>query len=226
MNPTEPNQKPGTTSMFEVVRSFVFILITIGVAYYVTVSVGIDSLRETVLGAGLLGPLIIVLLKATTIVVAPLGGTPIYPISGALFGFWQGLGWVLLGDLLGATIAFYLSRFFGRSIIKFFVGRSQVPVVESLVSKGIGIKTLLKTRFFLAGFPEAFPYAFGLTTVSYPVFITIHMIFHIITDALLVMFGDLVVSADLTIVIATGLVSLLLAFIGVKLLKIDLLKNS
>ena len=210
----------------DVAKNLIFIAIAIGVAYFVTVSIGLDNLRLKVEAAGIFAPLIIILLKATTIVVVPLGGTPIYPIAGALWGFWQGLGITLIGDALGATIAFYLSRFFGQNILRFFMSREQMPVVKRLVEKGSEPRTFIKARLFFAGFPELFAYAAGLTKISYPIFIFAHMSVHSIGAALLVLFGELLVSGNLTVIVLVGLVFSALALGGVWWFHADLTKSN
>lgn len=216
----------GEKSWRDVAKSIVFIAVAIGVAYFVTVSIGLDNLRLRVESAGIYAPLIVILLKATTIVVVPLGGTPIYPIAGALWGFWQGLGITLIGDALGATIAFYLSRFFGQKILHFFMSRQQMPIIEKLVLKGSEPKTFIKARIFFAGFPELFAYASGLTKISYPIFIFAHMSVHAVSASLLVLFGELLVSGNIKVMILAGLISSALAFAGVWWFHVDLTKGN
>lgn len=207
--------KPHQPTWRDVLKSVVFIGIAIGVAYWVTVSVGIDTVRENVATAGIYGPLIIILLKATTIVVVPLGGTPLYPIAGAIFGFWQGLGITLIGDAIGATIAFYLSRYFGVSILHFFISRQHLPMIEKIVERVSQPKTFWKARLFFAGFPELFAYAAGLTKVSYLTFIFAYLSVHALGAALLVLFGEALVTGNILAFVAVGVVSTLLAAAGV-----------
>jgi uncharacterized membrane protein YdjX (TVP38/TMEM64 family) len=66
------------------------------------------ELQMRVASFGMLAPAVIVLLKMTTLVVAPLGGTPIYVLSGALFGNFQGFLISIIGDVLGSSACFFL----------------------------------------------------------------------------------------------------------------------
>ncbi|OHA26126.1 MAG: hypothetical protein A3C06_03865 [Candidatus Taylorbacteria bacterium RIFCSPHIGHO2_02_FULL_46_13] len=216
-------QKP---SWRDAAKNLLFIAIAIGVAYWVTVEVGIDDVRASVAHAGVYAPLIIILLKATTLVVVPLGGTPLYPIAGALFGFWQGLGITLIGDILGSSIAFYLSRYFGRSILRFFMSSGQVPMVERLMEKMGERKTFIKAKLFFAGFPEIFAYAAGLTAVSFPFFLLVHIGVHAVGAALLVLFGEALVSGNTLAFIGVGIVSALLAFSGIWWFHADLKRSA
>src|SRR3989344_6945096 len=72
------------------------------------------SLVNQIDSFGVLAPIIFVLLKMSTLVIAPLSGTPLYFIAGSLFGNFYGLVLSLLGDALGSVICFFLSRFYGQ----------------------------------------------------------------------------------------------------------------
>ena len=198
-------QKP---SWRDAAKNLLFIAIAIGVAYWVTVEVGIDDVRASVAHAGVYAPLIIILLKATTLVVVPLGGTP------------------LIGDILGSSIAFYLSRYFGRSILRFFMSSGQVPMVERLMEKMGERKTFIKAKLFFAGFPEIFAYAAGLTAVSFPFFLLVHIGVHAVGAALLVLFGEALVSGNTLAFIGVGIVSALLAFSGIWWFHADLKRSA
>jgi len=223
---TEQIWEVSKPSWKDVVKSLIFIAIAVGAAYFVTVYIGIDNVRESVSAAGIFGPLIIIVLKATTIVVVPLGGTPVYAVAGALFGFWKGLGITLIGDALGSSIAFYLSRFFGRTIVSFLVPKQYWQMVERLVVKLGEPKSYFKARIFFSGFMELFAYASGLTKVRYPVFLSVHIGVHSIVAALLVVFGDLLVSGSKLVLVIAGIASALLASAGIWWFHADLKRSS
>lgn len=210
------------TSWRDVAKSLVFIAIAIGVAYWVTVKVGIDDVRETVAHAGIYAPLVVILLKATTLVVVPLGGAPLYPIAGALWGFWQGLFITFIGDVIGSAIAFYLSRLWGSAIVNFFVPRDQKIFVERMRTRMGDKKTFIKAKLFFIGFPELFAYAAGLTTVRFPFFVFVHNGIHLFGAALLVLFGGALVSGNKFSVFTVGIIASVLALVGVWKFHVDL----
>src|SRR3989344_8831896 len=146
----------------DALKNLFLIILIIGIAYFITVRVGLDGLREKVDSAGAYAPLIVILLKDTTIVVAPLGGTIIYPVAGALFGFSKGLLLTLIGDAIGSSVAFWISRKFGRSVLRYFTSKSQMPMVEKVVSELSDKRKFIKARFFFSGFMDLFAYAAGL----------------------------------------------------------------
>ena len=203
-----------------------FILITVGAAYALTVSIGIDGLEQLVKQAGIWGPLAVIALKMTTIIIVPLSGGPIYAIAGAAFGFWQGLGITFIGDVLGFSVTFYMSRFFGRKIIDVFVPRAQFPFIEKLLAQGSARKSFLKARLAFSGFPEVFSYAAGLTTVSFPLFIVAQMALHTPFAALVVLFGNALLTGNPLFFVGGTIIALLLAVAGGWWFKRDLIHEA
>jgi uncharacterized membrane protein YdjX (TVP38/TMEM64 family) len=203
-----------------------FILITVGVAYALTVSIGIDGLERLVEQAGIWGPLAVIALKMTTIIIVPLSGGPIYAIAGAAFGFWQGLAITFVGDVLGFSTTFYLSRFFGRKIINVFVPRAQFPFIEKLLAQGSARKSFLKARLAFSGFPEVFSYAAGLTEVSFLLFIVAQMALHTPVAALVVLFGNALLTGNPLFFVGGTIGALLFAVIGGWWFKRDLVHEA
>jgi uncharacterized membrane protein YdjX (TVP38/TMEM64 family) len=217
-------QKP--PSWKDMAKNLAIIVITIGIAYIVTVTIGLDGLRDKVERAGVYAPFILVLLKATTIVVAPLGGTIIYPVAGALFGFWKGLLLTIIGDTIGSSIAFWISRKFGRKILHYFTGKGGMPIVEKVVENLGTRKQFVKARIFFTGFMDLFAYAAGLTKINFWFFLVVHIGIQAFLVALYILFGDLLVSGDFIMLLIVSLGSTAFAGLGVWLLHLDITRSN
>lgn len=147
------------------------------------------ELEPLLRGFGVWAPVAIIFLKASTLVVAPLGGTPFYLASGALFGPVQGFLLVLVGDTIGSTICFFISRRYGSGMIKFFAGNKNFERIEHAVSLLEDTKSFLKARVAFSGGPELLAYAAGLSKLAYKKFIVLHMPFFIPTGLIFVYLG-------------------------------------
>ena len=133
----------------------------------------IEAIRGEIEGAGIWAPALLVLAKAATIVIAPLGGAPLYPLGGALFGFWKATALLLAGDALGGAISFYLSRWLGRRIVEKMIG--QEGLVNSALDMMSTVKGFFVARVCLLTFPELASYSAGLTRLPFVPFILIHV---------------------------------------------------
>ena len=151
--------------------------------------VDLENIRETIEQLGVVGPLVYIILKASTIVISPLVGAPLYLIAGPLFGFWKGFLYSMIGDILGTTAAFYLSRLYGKRIINFFFSGRLIRLIEKVLSKIEDWKGLLYSRLVLFVLHDVISYAAGLTRIRFSTFITVSIMAFIIPVALSVALG-------------------------------------
>ncbi len=166
----------------------VTILILVGLSFIFDIS----TLRDWVVGAGVWAPLIFIALKATTIVIAPLSGSPLYPLVGLLFGFFPGILYTGLGDFLGYTIAFFLSRFFGKELAHKFIAKNQTGLFARVVDRIGDGKGFFYACLALNVFPELLAYGAGLSRLPYFKFIIILWPLTQISSTLLVLFGSVI----------------------------------
>jgi uncharacterized membrane protein YdjX (TVP38/TMEM64 family) len=148
------------------------------------------QLQEIVSGLGFWAPAILILLKISTLVVAPLGGNPIYIISGALYGNWVGFAIVMAGDILGSSICFWISRKFGEKVVKTLASEKLFEQVKKGVSIISETKSFAKARLGFASLPELLAYAAGLSKINFWKFTLINTLFYIPIDFALVFLGS------------------------------------
>ena len=147
-------------------------------------------LIEKIASLGIWAPTIFILLKASTLVIAPLGGTPLYLIAGSLFGNLNGFIFVFTGDIIGSTICFCLSRFYGEKIVKTLAGENFFKKITDTVKILENIRSFIKARVALFLMPEILAYAGGLSKMKFSTFILINSSFYALTTFIMVFFGS------------------------------------
>lgn len=167
---------------------------TIAAIYFFARFLGVDEMRERISATGAGGPLVVIFLKASTLVIAPLGGSPLYPIAGAAFGFWNGFIYTFIGDLLGTAIAFYISRVFGRKVVQYFVTKPGMKIIDVILAYLGTPRGLIHARLVFFSFPEGVTYAAGLTAMPFWKFLALLIPIGIGPAALLIAFGHLLSS--------------------------------
>lgn len=180
------------------------IAVTILALVLLTVFIDIKDLKDVIAASGPLAPLLFIVLKASTVVVAPLSGSPLYPLVGLLFGFWPGLLYVVIGDFIGITIAFTLSRLFGYPVVhRFIVGKERGMLAKIVRHVGTtkGFIHMCLTCFAL---PELIAYGAGLSTLPYWKFILIYLPISIAASSAAVLFGSLLDPSNASFFIAVG----------------------
>jgi uncharacterized membrane protein YdjX (TVP38/TMEM64 family) len=152
----------------------------------------IENIQEQILNSGIWGPIILIFIKIITVVFAPLSGAALYPLSGAIFGFWLGLLYVVIGDTIGFVIAFYISRIFGQKSVERFLNKKDLPTVNKIIKVVETTPGLIFARICFIAMPEIFAYAVGLTKTKFSRFFIVNFIIEIFPVAFLVWGGDYV----------------------------------
>lgn len=132
----------------------------------------LERVREYLKGAGLLAPVVFVLIYGTY-TLAPLPRTALSVLTGVLFGFWWGVPLAYAGSLLGATMAFALGRALGRDAVVSVTGRYGVRANDILERRGFLAVLLARVVpvipfmvvNYTAGVSEIKPRAYWLATV-------------------------------------------------------------
>lgn len=155
----------------------------------------IETVQARITDAGVWAPLLLVFAKASTIVLVPLSGSPLYPIAGALFGFWKGFFLLVTGDVLGGTIAFLISRYVGRGIAERLIGGQRNLVTQALEMMST-VKGFLLARLCFVTFPEIPAYAAGLSRIPFVPFIFIYTLVGAIPTAVTAALGAFLTSGN------------------------------
>jgi uncharacterized membrane protein YdjX (TVP38/TMEM64 family) len=161
-----------------------------------------ETLRETLLGFGVLAPLASILLNVAQAVVAPVPGFVVPFVNGAVFGTWTGMLVTWIGGIAAAATCFGISRTFGRSFAERICRRSAMaerlnerlerhsfmPIVAARLIPGVPFDFLSYfvglTRIRFAPFiaatavgsaPHAFLYAFMGSSLEFPLWLGVLM---------------------------------------------------
>ena len=170
--------------------NFLGIGITIVVIVLVSFFVDIDTLKEWVLRSGVWAPLVFIALKILTIVVAPLSGSPLYPLVGVLFGFWPGILYVAIGDFLGYSLTFGISRMFGRKIVIKMIGGKEEGLLSKVVDHVGTPRGFFHAMMTMFALPELLSYGAGLSKLPYITFISMLWPLSLVVSGALVLLGS------------------------------------
>ncbi len=134
--------------------------------------------RERLIGIvqslGPFGPLAYILLQALQGIIAPIPSNVVGIIGGFLFSWW-GILWTSIGATIGATVVFWLSRRFGRSLVEKLVKKEALDKFDFIIGKRASMIIFLV--FIIPGLPDDIVcYIAGLTDVPLKKLIIIFLI--------------------------------------------------
>ena len=121
----------------------------------------LDSLTTTFTDLGFLGYLVYILVIVSSVVFAPMTGTPAILIASGIFGAFLTAILTVFGLMLGATIAFLLSRWYGRPFLEQYFDLQRIDALLCKIPDDSRFLFIVLLRLTL---PVDFvSYALGLT---------------------------------------------------------------
>jgi len=171
-----------------IILLFVLFIIGIGVFYiedyYGSPRNAADALREL----GSVGPIAVILLVILEVVVAPIPGWVVAIASGYAFGAILGTIYTYIGNVVGTTIAFLLSKRFGRPFVEHIVDKKKLDYYDDFFNR-TG-RPFLWLMFLFPIFPtDIVAFATGMSNIKLKDFIFIVSIAYIPNMLLLNYFG-------------------------------------
>lgn len=173
--------------------------------------IGIDRVRATIEAAGVYAPLLYIVVKASTYVIAPISGGPIQVASGALFGLWGGTVYSLIGDVIGGSANYWIGRRLGPRIVTMLTGTKGMQRVDAFGRQLLGWQTLALARVFLSAVYDYVSYAAGLAAVNFKQYVIVTIICGVLPTMLFVGIGAGLAEDPRTVALlyaGVGLVSL------------------
>jgi uncharacterized membrane protein YdjX (TVP38/TMEM64 family) len=129
--------------------------------------VGIEQVRANVDQFGIWAPLIVLLLRLTSIVIPALPGTAYSILAGTLFGFVEGLVVIAIADFIACMTNFLIAKRYGRGIVQHLVGQRFMGKVDRLSRRYLEGNFFLLTGVLMTGLFDFVCYAVGLTRMSW-----------------------------------------------------------
>lgn len=165
------------------------LVVTIIVLLVLSFFIDIATIQTWVTGAGVWAPVVFIVVKIFTIVVAPISGSSLYPLAGLLFGFWPGIILITIGDLLGYSAAFLISRHFGRPVVLKLLSDKEESVLPKIVEYAGTTRGMIHLCLTFVSMGDMIAYGAGLSSIRYAKFISILMPFSFFGASILVALG-------------------------------------
>lgn len=149
-------------SLFAIVCGFTIVMMII-----TELLGGTEKLHAMVEAAGAWAPLIYILIKMATYIIAPLSGASVELASGALFGVFIGTALSVVGSTLGGSINYWIARTLGRVGVVKFAGKKALAQVDETADRVGGWRALLVARVVLSPIYDFISYAAGLARLPF-----------------------------------------------------------
>ena len=156
------NENRTVKSISKVIKIIIVIISILYVIFFIS-NYGISNIRSDVEKLGIWGPIAIFTLRFTSVVIPALPSTAYSILAGSLFGFKYGIIIICLADFLSCGTSFFISRQFGRDLVRKLVGKRFIKRVENISQKHLENNFFLMTGFLMTGLFDFVSYSIGLT---------------------------------------------------------------
>ncbi|QTH43842.1 TVP38/TMEM64 family protein [Cohnella sp. LGH] len=135
-----------------------------------------DKFRDFILSSGNWGPVMFILFQMLQIVVAPIPGEVVQIAGGYIYGVSLGTLYTTIGTLLGAALAFFFTRYIGRSWIERLLEKRNYKWI-SVMKNEKKLSVFLFIFFIIPGLPkDLMVYLAALTPISSLRFFTLLLV--------------------------------------------------
>lgn len=147
-----------------------------------------EQFQQYVSSFGVWGPVIMILLTLVEVAVAPIPGALPPVAAGFLFGKFWGAIYVVIGNILGANLLFWLARRFGIKIFSWFINRGQLAKFSAMIESR---QKFLWLTYFIPVFPlDVITIALGLSRIKHNTFLILTSLGLAVSMTILTVFGD------------------------------------
>jgi len=191
----------------------VFLAATVLVQRHFAFLTNAQAMREFIRGYGILAPVVFVVLQAVQVVVAPIPGQVLAVVAGYLFGAWWGTLYNMIGITIGSTIAFWISRRYGRAYVENIVQEEALARFDA-VSDDYGPPALF-FLFLVPGLPDdVICFAGGLTDIPLWQLVVLAVIGRAPAFFLVNVVGDLLGTGNFPTAVVLAVILVVISVIG------------
>ncbi len=157
------------------IKNIIGAIVIIVFVYFLGDIITADWMHKLIIWLGPFGPLGVTIYVVISHIFAPIAGSPGILLSVGLFGLWKTMFYAYLGGLISSTIAFWISKKWGRPLVRKFVGEETMEDIDEFVDAS-DEKLLIIARLF--GFPmfDIVSYAAGLTPLNFRTYFLITIV--------------------------------------------------
>lgn len=142
---------------------------------------------------GVFGPLVIIGIIIIETVIAPIPGTLVPIVIGALYGIWPGILYAWIGNMIGSIIAFWIARRFGRPVVKKIVSEEKIQRYDNYLHSR---RIMIWVVYFIPLLPlDVLSFVIGLSQIRFRFFLGVIAAGFTGNLLILTLFGERLISA-------------------------------
>lgn len=152
--------------------------------------IGEERIAQRVESSWIRAPLVLIIYKTFSVIIAPLSGSVMYLIAWGLFGVRRWVIYGAIGNFFGMSFAYWVGREYWDKAVKRFVGEQAMKEVTHLLSHLQDKKTFVLSRVILMPLEDLINFASGMARLNYWWFISVSMIVVTLVSTVVIFLWD------------------------------------
>jgi len=170
---------------------------------YLGILFDVEQMRNFIEGFGIWGPLVLILLQAGQVIIAPIPGPVTGAAAGYAFGVFWGTIYGFIGLAIGSTAAILGAKIYGRPFVEDVIADETMDKFDYLADEHGFLPFFL--LFLLPGFPDdAICFLAGLTDIDTEKLILMASFGRVPGLLSLTVFGNSLALGDMKVMFLTG----------------------
>lgn len=142
---------------------------------------------------GVFGPLVVIGIIIIETVIAPIPGTLVPIVIGALYGIWPGILYAWVGNMIGSIIAFWIARKLGRPVVKKIISEEKIEKYDGYLHRR---RLMIWVAYFIPLLPlDVLSFVIGLSQIRFRFFLGVIAVGFTGNLLILTLFGERLISA-------------------------------
>jgi len=142
---------------------------------------------------GAYGPLVIIGIIIIETIIAPIPGTLVPIVIGALYGIWPGILYAWVGNMIGSIIAFWIARKLGRPGVKRIISEEKIQRYDGYLHRR---RIMIWVAYFIPLLPlDVLSFVIGLSQIRFRFFLGVIAVGFTGNLLLLTLFGERLILA-------------------------------
>lgn len=176
MTEKTPQEKKYSFTYIDHIRHAVVLFALIALSMlFVEKLIDIDRVQAFIQQYPIRAPIVLALLKWSTIIIAPISWALVYSLGAATFPLVEAGIYMTIGNFFWITLAFRLGKTYGDRVIRRAFSQKAVSKVHSLIDKLHNRKSFLLVRILLFPLEDLLYFAAGMSRLPYRIFLLISL---------------------------------------------------
>ena len=181
-----------TSKLKKILLAILFVSLLYLIVAFALQTIGLENAQLFIKQTGVWAPVVFIALCAASLIIAPLSGSSLFVVAGALFGKHDAFLFSYIATIIGCSVNFWISRKLGRTIAQRLIGKANLDELDKFINRLKGHHSIIYMIIIMPLSQDIISYAIGLTRIKYT-----HFLIALILSSTIIIAGYIYIGSTL-----------------------------